>query len=79
MSDKDAELFLSEIRRVADDEVVDLEDAMSYALAAVPKVKYDTWFGPIGNGTYYADSVESRWFNNLAPRDAAKILLEEMV
>jgi hypothetical protein len=79
LNDKEAELFLTEIRRVSNDNIIDLEDAISYALATAPKVKYDTWFGTIGNGTYYADSRESRWFNNLSPREAAQVLVEEMM
>ncbi len=61
-----------------DPEVLDLSDAITVAIATVPLVKFDTWFGEFGNGTYYGDSKESRYFMGLTPQEAAEVLAKEL-
>lgn len=75
-----AEDFLKEMQSL-DDSIQDndYEGAISFALLNVPKVKHDTWFGQLGNGTYYADSFESRWFPGVLPETVAELLAQELL
>ena len=70
--------FLNEMKKLnpgIDDEV----DAHAYAMSQVPLVKDFTWFGTVGNGVYYADSSEARWFPGLTPDEVSRLLAEEMI
>ena len=71
--------FLKEMKRLGGEEITDFDDAIAYAMDNVPLIDDMTWFGELGQGVYYANSRESRWFPELTASEVAYVLAKEML
>jgi hypothetical protein len=77
---KNSEKFLAEMRklnpRIAEG---DYEEAHTFAMSRVPLVDEMVWLGEIGEGVYYANSREARWYPQLTAREVSHLLAEEII
>lgn len=49
-------------------------EAITYAMSQVQQYDSFRWFGPIGNGTFWANDIEFQWFPETNPVEALGIL-----
>ena len=73
---KNGNKFLEEMQRL-NPEIVDEAEAIEFAMQNTPMVDEMTWFGPLGDGIYHANSRESRYFPGMTEKEAAQALMKE--